>query len=142
MAPAAVAVGRISEDDVKLCAKTALAAVAAARAVLAHSFTSSSLILPTATAAGAISGTPKTAGKFTVSVNVSDAAGTSLGNRRIGYTLTIAPAPPGITTASAPNGTAGTAYTASFAASGGTAPYTFSATGLPAGLSLSAAGAI
>jgi hypothetical protein len=96
----------------------------------------------TATAAGAISGTPKTAGKFTVSVNVSDAAGTSLGNRRIGYTLTIAPAPLAITTASAPNGTAGTAYTASFAASGGTAPYTFSATGLPAGLSLSAAGAI
>src|ERR1035441_3318450 len=56
----------------------------------------------TATAAGAISGTPKTAGKFTVSVNVSDAAGTSLGNRRIGYTLTIAPTPLAITTARAP----------------------------------------
>jgi hypothetical protein len=96
----------------------------------------------TATASGAISGTPKTAGKFTVNVNVSDAAGTSFGDRRIGYSLTIAPAPLGITTASAPNGTAGTAYSASFAASGGTAPYTFSATGLPAGLSMSAAGAI
>src|ERR1017187_1924797 len=96
----------------------------------------------TATASGAISGTPKTAGKFSVIVNVSDAAGTSLGDRRIGYTLTIAPAPLAITTASAPNGTAGTAYSASFAASGGTAPYTFSATGLPAGLSMSAAGAI
>jgi hypothetical protein len=36
----------------------------------------------------------------------------------------------------------GTAYAASFAASGGTAPYTFSASGLPAGLSMSAAGAI
>src|ERR1017187_3100827 len=96
----------------------------------------------TATASGAISGTPKTAGKFTVNVNVSDAAGTSFGDRRIGYSLTIAPAPLAITTASAPNGTAGTAYSASFAASGGTAPLTFSATGLPAGLSMSAAGAI
>jgi hypothetical protein len=36
----------------------------------------------------------------------------------------------------------GTAYAASFAASGGIAPYTFSASGLPAGLSMSAAGAI
>jgi hypothetical protein len=96
----------------------------------------------TATAAGAISGTPTTAGKFTVIVNVGDAAGTSFGNRRIGYSLTIAPAPLVITTASAPNGTVGTAYTASFAASGGTAPFTFSAGGLPAGLSMSAAGTI
>jgi hypothetical protein len=95
----------------------------------------------TATAAGAISGTPTTAGKFTVTVNVKDAAGTTFANR-VGYTVTITPVPLAITTASAPNGTVGTAYTASFAASGGTAPYTFSATGLPDGLVMSAAGAI
>ena len=41
-----------------------------------------------------------------------------------------------------PNGTVGTAYSASIAASGGASPYTFSATGLPAGLSISASGAI
>ena len=56
--------------------------------------------------------------------------------------MTIAPAALTITTASALNGTLGTAYSASFAAAGGVPPYTFSATGLPAGLSMSAAGAI
>ena len=95
----------------------------------------------TATAAGAIGGTPKTAGQFTVVVNVKDAAGVTFA-RRLAFSLTIAPAPLAITTASAPNGTVGTAYTASFAATGGTAPLTFSASGLPAGLSMSAAGII
>jgi hypothetical protein len=93
----------------------------------------------TATAAGAISGTPTTAGKFTVSASVKDAAGASVAKS---YSMTIARAALAITAASAPNGTVGTAYTASFAASGGTAPYTFSASGLPAGLNISAAGAI
>jgi hypothetical protein len=96
----------------------------------------------TATAAGAISGTPTKAGSFTVIVSVTDAAGTSIAPARRPSPVTIAPAPLVITTATAPNGTAGTAYSASFAASGGTAPLTFSATGLPAGLSMSAAGTI
>jgi hypothetical protein len=99
----------------------------------------------TAAADGSISGTPTAAGKFTVKVSVSDASGTAATappNVSKSYTVTISPAPLAITTATAPNGTVGTAYTASFAASGGTAPYTFSASGLPAGLSMSAAGAI
>jgi hypothetical protein len=96
----------------------------------------------TATAAGAISGTPTKAGSFTVIVSVTDAAGTSIAPARRPSPVTIAPAPLAITTASAPNGTVGTAYSASFAASGGTAPLTFSASGLPAGLSMSAAGTI
>ena len=96
----------------------------------------------TATAAGAISGTPTKAGSFTVIVSVTDAAGTSIAPARRPSPVTIAPAPLAITTASAPNGTVGTAYSASFAASGGTAPLTFSASGLPAGLSMSAAGAV
>ena len=89
----------------------------------------------------AISGTPTTAGKFTVNVTVKDSAQGSVAQSK-SYSVTIAPAPLTITTASAPNGTVGTAYSASFAATGGIAPYTFSATGLPAGLSMSTAGAI
>ncbi len=99
----------------------------------------------TATATGEISGTPKTAGKFTVKASVGDASGSATTAPPIvskSFSLTIAPAPLIVTTATAPNGTVGTAYAASFAASGGTAPYTFSASGLPAGLSMSAAGAI
>ena len=46
---------------------------------------------------------------------------------------------PTVTTATLPGGTSGTNYTApALSASGGTAPYTFAATGLPAGLSLNA----
>ena len=47
-----------------------------------------------------------------------------------------------ITTASLPSGTVGSPYSATLAASGGTAPYTWSATGLPAGLGISSGGVI
>ncbi|WP_269937987.1 beta strand repeat-containing protein [Arthrobacter sp. HY1533] len=50
--------------------------------------------------------------------------------------------PLALDTASLPSGSAGAPYSATLAASGGTEPYTFSASGLPAGLSLSAAGTI
>ena len=103
----------------------------------------------TATAGGAISGTPTAAGKFTVSATVKDngpapplGAPSAPAVVTKSFTITIAAAALAITTASAPNGTVGTAYAASFAASGGIAPYTFSASGLPAGMSMSAAGAI
>jgi len=50
---------------------------------------------------------------------------------------------PNITTDSLPNGTVGVnGYSTTLAASGGTAPYTWSATGLPGGLTLSAAGVL
>lgn len=42
-----------------------------------------------------------------------------------------------ITTTSLPNGTVGSSYSGSIGATGGTAPYSFSASGLPAGLSIS-----
>jgi hypothetical protein len=93
-----------------------------------------------ATPAGVISGTPTTAGKFTVGVVVKDGAPGSIAPST-SYTVTISSAL-AITTATAPNGTVGTPYTASFAASGGTTPLTFSATGLPAGLSMSTTGTI
>ena len=97
------------------------------------------------TANGAtIGGTPTTAGKFTVTVSVKDSQPGSAPQTK-SYGVGVAPPPPPplvITTASAPNGTVGTAYSATISASGGATPYTFSATGLPAGLSISASGAI
>ena len=51
--------------------------------------------------------------------------------------------PVSVATASIPNGSVGASYSATLSAVGGTSPYTWSATGLPAGLSLnSATGAI
>ena len=89
-------------------------------------------------ASGAVSGTPKTAGKFDVGVTVKDAAGSSASAT---LSVTIAPAL-AITSTSAPNGTVGIAYSANLAAAGGVGPFTFSASGLPAGLSISAGGAL
>jgi hypothetical protein len=57
-----------------------------------------------------------------------------------GSSTTTAPTAPGtlaITTTSLPSGTVGTAYSASIAATGGTAPYSYSASNLPSGLSIS-----
>jgi hypothetical protein len=53
-----------------------------------------------------------------------------------------APAPLAISTTTLPAGTVGTAYSATLAATGGVSPYTWSASGLPSGLSMSAAGTI
>ena len=93
----------------------------------------------TSTSAGAVSGTPSTAGNFTVSVTVKDATGASASAR---FSLTIAPATISITTLTVAGGTVGTPYAASFGASGGITPFTWSAAGLPAGLTMSAGGTI
>lgn len=52
-------------------------------------------------------------------------------------TLTLSPSPGAL-----PGGTVGTAYSQSISASGGTGPYTYSASGLPPGLTMNAGGAI
>jgi hypothetical protein len=89
--------------------------------------------------AGAISGTPSAA----VSSNFTVKAVSSGSSATKGLSITINPTPT-VTTVSLPNGAAGTAYQQTLAASGGTLPlsWTVSAGALPAGLSLSAAGAI
>ncbi|HEV3330117.1 MAG TPA: Ig-like domain-containing protein [Bryobacteraceae bacterium] len=88
---------------------------------------------------GAISGTPKAAGSFTVTIQVSDAQGAQVSKQ---FTLQVAPGPLTITTQTLPGGTAGSPYSATVAAAGGTPPYTFSAT-LPGGLTIDpASGAI
>lgn len=86
---------------------------------------------------GAFSGTPAQSGQFSITGQVTDAAGRVVTRQ---YTLTIVPAP-ALTVSGDPGpGTVGVAYQAQFTAAGGVAPYTFSAAGLPAGFSLSAGG--
>lgn len=88
-------------------------------------------------AAGALSGTPTAAGKYSIAVTVTDTAkATASGN----FTIIISNL--AITTASLPNGTVGTPYSApNMAATGGVGSLTWSNGGLPAGITLSSAGA-
>ncbi|HZK05381.1 MAG TPA: putative Ig domain-containing protein [Actinomycetaceae bacterium] len=83
-------------------------------------------------AAGKISGAPTEPGTFSVSLKVTDAAGRETTARLdlvVSGQLTI-------TTSSIPAGRPGTEYSATLAASGGVPPYSWSAVGLPAGLTL------
>jgi len=85
------------------------------------------------TATGVISGIPITPGSSDFSVQVTDAAG-GIANR----TFSIAVL--GITTSSLPQGITGQQYSYTFAASGGTPPYTWStSSALPPGLNLNSA---
>jgi hypothetical protein len=90
-------------------------------------------------AGGAVSGTPTTAGTFTVNVTVTDTAG---GTARATYSIKITNPPPQLTTPTAPNGTVGSPYSATFTAINGTPPYTFTATGQPSTLTMSASGTL
>jgi hypothetical protein len=92
------------------------------------------------TPAGVLQGTPTTAGSSSVSVQVTDSASNTV-MATIPITIQAALT---ITTTSLPNGTVGSAYSQSLAASGGTgAGYTWSATATPPpGLSLTPAGVL
>ena len=90
---------------------------------------------------GEITGTPATGGTFSVQVRVHDAENPAQTTTAL-LTLTVTAPPLQITTTTLPNGIVGTAYTARVAATGGLAPYTFTATGLPAGLTMSSGGVI
>ena len=95
----------------------------------------------TLSAAGAITGTPTTAGTANFTAQVKDSSGTTATKA---LSIAVAPPPLSVTTSSLPTAVVGTAYSQTLAANGGTGGYTWSTTAgsLPAGLTLSPAGAI
>lgn len=99
----------------------------------------------TLSAAGALSGTPTSGGVFNFTVTATDAStgvGPYTGSRA--YALTIAAPTITLAPAALPAGAVGAAYSDTVVASGGVAPYTYAVTAgaLPAGVTLSTAGAI
>jgi hypothetical protein len=107
------------------------------KAPLVWSLSSGSVLPPglTLSSAGLISGTPEVAGTFQFQVTVLD-AGTQAAQATLSITIIDALT---ITTGDL-SGTAGTAFSQTLAAAGGTAPYTWSVTSgaLPGGLQLNA----
>lgn len=89
-----------------------------------------------ASSTGAISGTPTTAGSSIFTLKVTDSTGASATSASITITTTSNLT---ITTSSLAGGTVGASYSQALAASGGFGSDTWSATGLPSGLSVSGA---
>ena len=95
----------------------------------------------TLSTSGTLSGTPTTAGSYSITVEVND-SGSHPASKAFSMSITSTASALSMVTTSLPNGTVGQAYSATLAASGGTQPYTWSlASGqLPIGLSLNASG--
>ena len=102
-----------------------------------YTFTSSSLPpgFSLSSTTGAFSGTGTTPGNFAFAVNIADSGGQS---GTVSATLAVL----GFSTTTLPSASTTSAYSFSFTGVGGTGSYNFSATGLPAGLSLSTAGVL
>lgn len=79
---------------------------------------------------GVLSGTPTQAGNLSIGVEVTDSQPVSASSTIIVNVL-------GFAISTLPPATAGSNYSTVLSATGGTPPYTFSATGLPSGLSIS-----
>jgi hypothetical protein len=125
------------------------ASLAASGGTTPYTWSISSGALPTGltlSSAGSIAGTPTASGTFSFTIKVTDSTTPTAQTATKALSLTVAAAVTAvqITTASVPSGQVGTAYSTSLAASGGTTPYTWSMSSgaLPAGLTLSATGAI
>jgi hypothetical protein len=85
----------------------------------------------------ALAGNPTTAGTFTLNLQVSDSAGLTAVKS---FSVTIAPASLAITgPRQLPDAALNAPYSQALAASGGLPPYSWSASGLPAGLTINAA---
>jgi hypothetical protein len=98
----------------------------------------------TLSSTGALSGTPTTSGSYSFPVQVKDAAANTASytySVAIGASTTTTTTALSITTVSTlPSGTQGTAYRTTLAATGGSAPYTWSVSSgsLPGGITLTA----
>ena len=90
---------------------------------------------------GTISGTPTVSGTFNYTVTITDSAGNT---GTLNCSVTVSPPTPPTSTCIVINATQGVAITpVTLTATGGAGgPYTFTATGLPAGLSISSSGTI
>ena len=88
-------------------------------------------------ATGGFSGTAGAAGTHSFTAQVTDSQSPP-GTSSTAVTYSVL----GFTSSSLPSGAVGTAYSASLSAIGGTAPYSFSASGLPNGLTMTSAGVI
>jgi hypothetical protein len=86
-------------------------------------------------ATGVLSGTPSVAGTFTQTVAVNDSTGATA-SASLSLTVTV---PLTVSSSSLPPATAGTSYSETITASGGTAPYAWSGTGVD-GLTFSGTG--
>ena len=92
-----------------------------------------------------ISGTPTTVGTFMFTIMVTDSVGASFTSNQLSIQIQAANTLRITSTSPLPNATVGTAYSFTFAASGGTKPYSWSVANgstLPAPLMLSAAGVL
>ena len=93
-------------------------------------------------ATGLISGTPTTSGTFSFTVQVKDSSSPAqTATANLSITVNASASPVEITTDSLPDGAVSSVYSATLAATGGAAPYTWSLTSgsLPTGVSLTAA---
>lgn len=106
--------------------------------IVAGSSPSGTTLNPTS---GTLSGTPTSSASFTFTVQVTDSS-SNIASKP--FTVAIASGVTIITAPALPNGSVGTAYSQTLAASGGTPPYSWAITSgsPPAGLILSTAGVI
>ena len=90
---------------------------------------------------GAITGTPTAAGSSPIGITVTDSSNPTPATASGTFSVTVNPGqlPLAIATGSLPAGTVSQPYSATVLATGGTTPYSWSATGLPAGLNLNTA---
>jgi hypothetical protein len=95
--------------------------------------------LTIANTTGLITGIPRASGPFTIAVTVGDLSGAAATQN---YALTIAAASLTFSGITLSGGAVGIPYTSAVSVTGGAGPYTFAATGLPPGLTLSPTGTL
>ncbi|MBB3609589.1 putative Ig domain-containing protein [Rhizobium sp. BK602] len=122
--------------------------ITASGGIASYTYALAAGTLPTGLAfssSGILSGTPTAAGTFNFTITATDSStgsGPFTGSQA--YSVTISAPTITVAPATLPSGTAGTAYSQTITASGGTSPYSYSlsAGSLPVGVSFSSAGVL